>query len=234
MKKFPLCNKALIALLTFLAFSQPALAEVKTGFDHYVTDSLDVPMRSQPGYKFRIVRMLKTGSKLEVLEVNADKWARVSYIDGKKRTWEGWMPSSLLQNIPVATLRLAAQEEKYATLENEFNQHKQEKETLQSRFDEVSKELEEVQKSHFQLKKQHENLVQVSENAVAMNSENEQLNETVKTLNAENLILKEQLNEAGDTVQRQWFLTGGGVLLLGLLLGRFARMPEKRNRWDRL
>jgi len=53
-------------------------------------------------------------------------------------------------------------------------------------------------------------------------------------LEAKNNLLQEQLNQAADVVQRQWFLTGGGVLLLGILLGIFLRVPRKKKGWDSL
>lgn len=221
-------------LVCGLSFTLPVKAEVKQGFEHYVTDDIDIPFRSQPGYKYRIVRLIKTGSKVEVLEVNEKKWAKVAYVDRKGKRWEGWMPSIMLQNEPVSRHKVKLQQEKYVELEQRFNEAKLEKETLQARYDEVAKELEVIQKDHFQLDNEYQQLKSVSSNTVNLSSENERLTAEVQNLNAENLIMKEQLNEAEDVVQRQWFLNGAGVLLLGLLIGRFARAPEKRKRWNSL
>lgn len=240
MKKFLTCKlrtpvlAATILGISAFSFNQVALAEVtvQSGYEHYVTDDIEIPFRSQPGYKYRILRMVRTGAKVEVLEVNEEKWARVNYLDSKGKQWEGWMPSVLLQNEPAAKVLLEKETERFAQLEKRFNQQKLEKDALQTRFDKSEKELETIQKSYFQLNKQYEQLNEISTNAVNINNENQTLKANIKKLNAENMIIKEQLNEAEDVLQRQWFLTGAGVLFLGLILGRFARLPEKKSRWN--
>lgn len=52
-----------------------------------------VNMRIGPGTNFDVITTLNGGTKLEVLEVNADGWANVSVVD---RGIEGWMAERLL------------------------------------------------------------------------------------------------------------------------------------------
>ena len=52
-----------------------------------------VNMRMGPGTGFDVITTLDGGTKLEVLEVNADGWANVSTVD---RGIEGWMAERLL------------------------------------------------------------------------------------------------------------------------------------------
>ena len=52
-----------------------------------------VNMRMGPGTSFDVITTLDSGTKLEILEVNADGWANVSTVD---RGIEGWMAERLL------------------------------------------------------------------------------------------------------------------------------------------
>ena len=52
-----------------------------------------VNMRMGPGTNFDVITTLNPGTKLEILEVDADGWANVSTVD---RGIEGWMAERLL------------------------------------------------------------------------------------------------------------------------------------------
>lgn len=238
MKKLVKSNKTILSLMiavsaSSVTYSSAALSEVQSGYTHYVTDSIEIPFRSQPGYKYKILRMLKSGTKVTILEVNDDGWARLIYNHNGKDI-EGWMPSSVLQSQPIAKVEVQKQDRKIAKIEKELNQLNLEKNTLQSRFNETAKELKEVKQDNFELNKQLEEIKAISGNAIQLNNENKQMAQQIEKLNNENAIMKEQIDQAKDVVQRQWFLTGGGVLLLGLLLGRFFRVPNRKNKWNTL
>ncbi len=57
-----------------------------------------VNMRMGPGTGFDVITTLESGTKLEVLEVNADGWANVSTVD---RGLEGWMAERLLTDTDI-------------------------------------------------------------------------------------------------------------------------------------
>lgn len=218
-----------------LALAMPSIsyAEAEAGYTHYVTDALEVPFRRGPGFNYRIILMLKSGSQVKVLEVNDDKWARASYVY-KGKTYEGWMPSYLLQNQPIAQVRLDEQVAKTARVEKKLNQTVSEKETLQKRFDETSSELKTIQEQYFKLQKDFEEIKSVSGKSIQLNKENQVISQELEKLKSENAIMREQIDQSEDSIQRQWFLNGAGVLLVGLLLGRFFRIPNKRKKWDSL
>lgn len=211
----------------------PAYAELQAGYTHYVTDSIEIPLRSQPGYKYKIKRMLRSGTPVTILEVNEDGWVKLLYKQGNRKT-EGWMPSSVIQSQPIAKQQLEEKDNKIARIEKELNQLTLEKETLQSRFDETDTELKSVKQQNFELNKQLEDIQAISGQTMQLNEENQVMAQQIEKLKNENAIMKEQIDQAEDVVERQWFLTGGGVLLLGLLLGRFFRMPTRKDKWNTL
>lgn len=234
MKKLNRFNPfALIALtIAFSSVSSSSFA-VQAGYTNYVTDASKIPLRSNPGYKYKITRMLKPGSKVTISKVNDDGWAKVVY-KYKGNDISGWMPSIVLQNIPIAKHRLQKQITKTSLIEKKYNQLKVEMSALTERHNEISSDLKNIKTENFQLENELNNLKAISGKSIAMNKQNAEYIDKIQTLSSENVILKERISQAEDIVQRQWFLTGGGVLLLGLLLGRFFRMPAKKNKWNSL
>lgn len=223
----------LIAGLTFSLAAKSEDNQPQSDYMHYVTDSVKIPLRSQPGYKYKILRLLKSGTPVTILEVNDDGWTKLSY-HYKDEDIIGWMPSSVLLNQPIARVRLAQQIEKTSRIEKKLNQTQQEKATLNNRFNDVNDELKKTKEANFKLQKQLTEIKSISGKSIELHEQNQQYAQEINKLKSDNAILKEQISQAGDAVQRQWFLTGGGVLLLGLLVGRFFRVPNRRNKWDSL
>ncbi|MDX1351997.1 MAG: TIGR04211 family SH3 domain-containing protein, partial [Thiomicrorhabdus sp.] len=185
------------------------------------------------GYKYKISRMLKSGEAVKILEVDKSGWAQVQYKKSGK-TYIGWMPSIVLQNQPVAKDRLAAQIKKTTDVEEKYNALQQELDTLKSRYEETDSELSKIKQEKFELGKELDRLKAISSNSVELDEQNQEMKIRLTQLENQNAIMKEQIDESDDSVKRQWFLTGGGVLLLGLILGRFFRPPSKRKKWGEL
>lgn len=232
--------KSSFTLLSVVALSSSLLlpntasaANAQSDYTHYVTDSVKIPLRTQPGYKYKIKRLLASGTPVTIVEVNDDGWTKLIYKHNGDDI-EGWMPSSVLLNQPIARVRLEDQIKKTSRVEKTLNQVRQEKDTLNARFNDASTELKNVKEQNFKLEKQLKEIQSISGKSIQLHEENIKLNQSIAKLQSDNAIMKEQLSQAEDVVKRQWFLTGGGVLLLGLLIGRFFRVPNRRGRWDTL
>ncbi|WP_237260382.1 TIGR04211 family SH3 domain-containing protein [Thiomicrospira sp. S5] len=184
-----------------LLYTGGAQAELQTGYTHYVTDSVEIPLRSQPGYKYKILRMVRSGAAVTILEVNEDGWAKLLYKHNGKET-EGWMPSIVLQSQPIAKMQLQEKEKKIARIEKQLNQLNLEKETLQNRFSDTDNELKEVKQQNFELNKQLEEIEAISGQSIKLNEENQRMVQEIERLNNENAIMKEQIDQAEDVVQR--------------------------------
>ena len=223
----------LVAIIGLTASISSAPYAAEKGYTNYISDSLEVPMRRGAGYKYKISRMLKSGEPVKILEVNKSGWAQVQYKKSGK-TYIGWMPTVLLQNQPVAKERLSAQIKKTTEVEEKFNALQKELDTLKSRHTETDSELSATKQENFELGKELDRLKMISTNAVELDEQNQEMKIRLTQLENQNAIMKEQIDEASDSVKRQWFLTGGGVLLLGLMIGLFFRSPGKRKKWGEL
>ncbi|MBF0126126.1 MAG: TIGR04211 family SH3 domain-containing protein [Magnetococcales bacterium] len=182
-----------------LACAVPALAE-----DRYVIDEA-INMRREPATNFPVIRVLKLGEKLQLVESNSSGWDKVRCGDGT----EGWVARRATSNkIPV---------------EIERNQLRADLEDLRSKLvaqDKLQHELKRIQ--------------EVSRNALKMEQENQDLNAKVSRLEKdlkqasdENRILEKQ----SDTL---FFLAGAGVLLLGFISGLLSRRRRKPSSYGSL
>ena len=78
-------NLALV--LIFLASSANAETFV------YITDQVDIPIRSEKSLGDTIIRLLPSGTKLLVLQITEDGWTEVKY-----QNTIGWISSRYLSN----------------------------------------------------------------------------------------------------------------------------------------
>jgi SH3 domain protein len=173
---------------------------------------LEVTLRSGQGTGFSIVRMVRSGTPVEVLEQNAGSgYSRVRVPGGT----EGWMLSRYLTDSPVGAEALVAARQRVDQLSRENRELIEERNRLMSEGDNISGELA--------------RLKDLSANAISLEESNQRLQvslkrseKTIEELRAENARL-------GSTSRRDWFLSGAGVLVAGLLFGLI--LP--RIRWRR-
>ena len=224
---------ALITGLSGALLVTPSVQAAPAGYTNYVTDSVDVPVRRGAGYKYKIQNMLKSGTPVKILKVDQDGWANIEYTRGGK-TRTGWMPTSVLQNQPIAAERLQTQIDKTNQVEEQYLAIKQELDTINERFKTASDELATFKQDKYELTQELNHLKEVSSNAVALDEQNQKMSARLNELENQNAIMREQIDQSEDVIKRQWFLTGAGVLLLGLIVGRFFRPSSKKRRWGEL
>jgi len=222
-----------LGLSLVFGLSSHSAQAAESGFSNYVTDVVELPVRRDAGYKYKILNMIKSGTPVKILKVNDEGWAHIEYSRGSKNS-RGWVPSSMLQNQPIARERLQQQIDKTSSIETKYNALQQELDTLKTRFEATSEELATIKQEKFETSQELNRLTAISTNAVELDRENQEMRERMSELENDNTIMREQIDQSEDSIKRQWFLTGGGVLLLGLLLGRFFRPPQKRKRWGEL
>jgi SH3 domain protein len=211
-----------LILLCGVAAAQPA---------RYITDSLRLDARSGPGLENRIVRMLESGTRVEVLEEN-EGWSRVLLPGGE----EAWILSRFLMDRRAARERLAETE---AALE-----------AARGRVAEVQREMEAVRDENAGLRDDHQALQEkaaaldtelrelqtTSAAAVAMRDENAGLKRRATELEKRYRILESDTMRLRDASNRDWFLAGAGVLLGGMVLGLIIPKLRLRRRrsWGEL
>ena len=175
----------------------------------YVSGITKITMRTGPGVEHKIVAMLVSGTRLEILEYQRD-WSMVQTEDQKS----GWVLTRFLTQdkpLTVQVEKLRKENEGLAeALENsrEENQALVEKNAALEGIEKKYRKLEQASADFFKLDARYKALVTLSE------EQQQQIKTLEKNLNNEQIL---------------WFLSGAGVFMVGLILGLSTRKKKKRS-----
>ncbi|MGH8560311.1 MAG: TIGR04211 family SH3 domain-containing protein [Methylococcales bacterium] len=216
----------LTGLLMLIAFGVQAAKTV------YVTDQLEVPLRSGQGEQFKILSNLETGAPLILLNNDkGDGWTYVKTADKKT----GWVPTRFLAESPIARVQLDTATKNLEALRQENQQVKGELSGLETKHQETATENEELIKEKNRLAQEVTSIRQASSDAVQIMEERDRLQESVINLNNDVQRLNRENQTLKDSTDQDWFLRGAGVLLggifLGLILPKLGWRRKSRS-WD--
>jgi len=205
-----------------LVFAAQAAAQNVT---RYVSEELEVGVRTGTTLQHRIIRNARSGERVTVLEQD-DGHSLVRFANGT----EAWILTRYLQNEPHSRERLAAvqaeldeirsgsddQAGRIAQLLDARRALEGERETLQRQVSDLESELEELR--------------DVAARPQEIRAQNVQLQTSL--LEAQNAAedYRRQVDVMRADSQRKWFMTGAlvtvGSLILGILL---TRLPRRRR-----
>ncbi|WP_114192278.1 TIGR04211 family SH3 domain-containing protein [Edaphovirga cremea] len=194
-----------LSLLSF-SFIWGAHAEEK----RYISDELTTLVQSGPGKQYRITGAMKAGDEVTVLSVN-DETNYAQIRDDKGRT--NWIPLDQLSDTPSMRARVPELEQQVTTLTDK---------------------LTNIDKSWNQRTADMQQKVAASDGIInSLKDENQKLKDQLvvaqKKVNAVNV----QLDDKQRTIILQWFMYGGGVAGVGLILGLLLPHLIPRRRKDR-
>lgn len=210
-------KQILLALLLVLGMALTAVAETR-----YVTDQFEVTFRSGPGNEYRILRMISTGQRLELLETAGD-WSRVEAPDGL----EGWVRTQHLRPEPPARQDLQATTARLRSIEAERDSHREENVRLHQLNQELEQDLRETKVRLEQAISDYEELRADSEDFLRIRGEHEALTNQVAEKRERVTELEGRLKDELLSAAIKWFLAGAGVLVLGMFIG--YRSKKKRS-----
>ena len=201
------------------------------GSVRYVTDALTIPLRTGTTIQHKILKMLPSGTPVEVLEANNDN-TRV-----KVQGVEGWVLTRFLDSIPPAHTRLDQAEQKVAVLELENTRLKTEIKGIVEQRSQTEGVCQKTREDNQHLRADLDTLRQTAANAIDIAAQNDQLKRrmielerNLQELQQRNVVLK-------DRTARDWFMTGAAValaaLIISLLIPRMIRW-RRRSHWDTL
>ncbi|WXT27702.1 TIGR04211 family SH3 domain-containing protein [Salmonella enterica subsp. enterica serovar Infantis] len=192
--------------LTLLALSATAVSHAEE--TRYVSDELNTCV-SGPGDNYRLVGTVNAGEEVTLLQSDAN-YGQIK--DSSGRT--AWIPLKELNTTPSLRTRVPDLENQVKTLTDKLN-------NIDTTWNQRTADMQQK--------------VAQSDSVInGLKEENQKLkNELIvaqKKVSAANL----QLDDKQRTIIMQWFMYGGGVLGIGLLLGLvLPHMIPSRKRKDR-
>lgn len=214
----------LVSCLLMLAGN--ALAETR-----YVSDTLEITMRSGKGTNFGITRMLRSGTPVEVLEVDKKSgYTQVRTKSGK----EGWVLSRFLMNGRAARERLATAEKNLAELELENRKLTTAMTTVTEEKSGLEKNLQELEGQSRGVNQELSAIKRTASSALAIDSENKELKGRMVSLERQLQTIQQENEALKDRTARDWFMVGAAVVLLGIIVGLIIPKIRfrKKSSWD--
>ncbi len=220
MKKPPLI------LSMFLVLAGSVQAETR-----FVSDSLEITMRSGKGNSYSISRMLSSGTPVDVLEVDKDEgYTRVRTRSGK----EGWVLSRYLMKTEAARDRLASAEKNLAEIELEKRKLETAMAALSEEKNTLAKDLEALNAKNRKVSQELAEIKRTASSALAIDSENKDLKSRFVSVERDMQTLQQENEGLRDRTARDWFMVGAGVVLFGILVGLVIPRIRwrKKSSWD--
>jgi len=210
----------------FLMLTGTAFAETQ-----YVSDTLEITMRSGKGTNFGITRMLRSGTPVEVLATDKKSgYTQVRTKSGK----EGWVLSRFLMNGRAARERLATAEKNLAELELENRKLTTSMATLTEEKSGLETNLQELEGQSRGVNQELSEIKRTASSALAIDSENKDLKGRMVSLERQLQTVQQENEALKDRTARDWFMVGAAVILLGIIVGLIIPKIRfrKKSSWD--
>ena len=190
----------------------------------FVKPSSEVVVRRGQGTDYKVIAMVKDGVSVEFLEESGN-YARVRLANGK----EGWMLKRFLSDEPplrelVVSLRTEREEMKQKELETN-----QKLEAITSTLSQTGKELDAIIEERDQLKTAYQTLQEDTADVVQIKTALDKTTRENKALAQKLAFVKQESDNLRNDNALKWFLAGGGVLLLGIIIGRMTSRSRRRK-----
>ncbi len=222
-------------LLLILMVAPPAGAETR-----YVSDLLIVTLRQGPGSEYPVLKTLRTGDAVEVLD-EGPEYLRAKDSEGV----EGYLQKQyIVADLPkvfvIAGLekelgrlkaRIADLEKNRVALNAELEETRKGRQSVAAELQGTSRELQEaLSRTEKELKTvtdQYNDLRRKSENVVALAEDSDRLRARNERLESEAASLRQENEVMLRTGMIRWFLAGGGVFLAGWIVGKISRKKKR-------
>lgn len=203
-------KKIALFCLTCLCLST-AMAETR-----YVTDVLYLQLRTGPGNDYRILKAVRSGTHLEIIEEVPDsEFVKVRTDKGL----EGYILSRFLEKEPVSY-------EKLLLAQQELEKTKKDLADVQGKYNEIKGKAAEIEKTQQSLstekseqEKELEYIRKVSANAINLDKKNQELSVQNQEFQIKNDTLQAENDRLKNKQELTTLLYGGGLVVLGLIFG---------------
>ena len=219
-------TKKILISLCLMAMVSGAAAETQ-----YVIDKLIITMRSGQSTQHKIIKHWPSNTKLEILETG-DKYSFAKGPDGT----EGWVLNQYITSTPTAKIKLAVAQNKLTKLAAANNQLKAELKKLTTKEANVSKEHKSLSRSSKKQADELTHLRRVAAKPLKLENENQRLKKDFLDLENEHTLLSQETQMLRDSSDREWFLNGAGVIIVGIILGLIIPRlrVRKKSSWGSL
>ncbi|HZD52030.1 MAG TPA: TIGR04211 family SH3 domain-containing protein [Woeseiaceae bacterium] len=198
----------------------------------WVSDQFEVTLRTGPSTSHSISRVLPSGTELELLEREAaEGYSRVATPDGA----EGWILTRYLMNEPSARQQLERLTSQLTNARSEGSSLGSQLAAITGEYDTAKAQIASLQREKQTLQAELEEIKRTSANVLAIDRQNKDLQQRLTDAEIKVSTLEQENRDLQTQTKRNWFLAGGLVMLVGIILGLWLPRIrwQKRSRYDR-
>jgi SH3 domain protein len=219
--------KTLISIIAGLLLASAAFAE-----SAWVSDQFEITLRSGPSTSNAIELMVSSGTELEVLERDAESgYTRVRTQGGT----EGWVLTRYLMNersareqLQTLTGQLTNANSRGSSLDSQLT-------AIRGEYDSANRQIATLEREKEALENELAEIRNTAANVLSINEQNKSLMDQLTAAQIRADTLEQENRELASQTTRYWFVTGAGVVVVGMLLGLWLPRINwrRRRRYDR-
>ena len=189
----------------------------------YVTDVLNLTLRSGPSSEHKILTVVKSGRQVEILEPG-EEWSFVRLANEK----EGYVLNRYLQTNPTHKIKLEQLQITYDTLKQQAAILLEENTTYKTENQKLKAAIQGNEKAVKKLSDDYKKLKSDSAQFLDLKSKHTQVSEQLDAQTQKADALDAELSRLEKNQYIKWFLAGSGVLLLGFIVGASSKRARRR------
>ena len=200
-------------LLIPLWFAALSLQAAET---RYITDIFEVTMRSGTSTANSIVRLLRSGEAVTLLEVDeATQYSLVEAADGK----QGDVLNRFLTDSPAARQLLEKLTERHQQLKARFDEQTTEMDDLKQVLQQEQADNQALKTALRASEQELSGIREAAENTLNILDQNKRMQVMVDQLREEKAVLSDTNARLSDSTQIDWFVRGAAVSLIAFFIG---------------
>ena len=216
----------------YLLFALLVLPSLLKAQSAWVSDEFEITLRTGPSTGNAIQLMLASGTRLTVLERNAENgYTRVRTGGGT----EGWVLSRYLMSEPSAREQLERLSSQLVSATAEGSSLNEQLDGIRAEYATAKQRIETLSRDKARLESELAAIRRTAADVLAIDRQNTELREQLAATGIRMGSLEQENRELSGESTRFWFVTGAAVLVVGMLLGIWLPRVrwQRRSRYDR-
>lgn len=209
-------KKTCFYALLFLFF----LVSISGAETMYVSNIIKITLRTGPGTDHRVVKMLESGQKVEIIYQEAD-WSQVRLEDGDK----GWLLTRFVSAEKPSSVLLKSLQNNHDLLLKKTKNIREENKNFTKENNSLAAELTASQKELKKITDKYSSLKKESADFISLKSNYEKARKNLSEQTEKVAVMEKQLVNKNIIL----FLLGAGILLIGFIVGFSSRKQRRRS-----
>jgi SH3 domain protein len=191
----------------------------------YVTDEFEITMRTGGSIEHKVIAMLPSGTKLQVIKEKGD-WILAKSPTDK----EGWILKRYVSVEMPKKIKLAQLQKKYQEASKQVNMETEKALKVEKENKKLRSALNKIQGKFENVNKAHTNLIQESKDFLTLKKDHTSNVAKLRNATSELKQLRKENKDLRSSNNIKWFLSGAGVMFLSWLIGYLMGKTNKRSR----